>query len=152
MSYTNIGRPLNAFLRLLHVATSLTIVLLVLLVTGMAPAAVAQVAATPAAQPTDETLKLEKFVVTGSSIKRVADEGALPLSVFTKLDLEQEGIASAEQLILSLNINGNGLDNLASNADVVSGAQVIDCGVSSLSIARGVQVRPWSFDANTVRS
>ena len=134
MSYTNIGRPLTAFLRLLREATSLPLVLLVLLVAGGAPAAIAQVATTPPAQPTDEPLKLEKFVVTGSSIKRVADEGALPLSVFTKLDLEQEGIASAEQLILSLNINGNGLDNLASNADVVSGAQRGNNGATAANL------------------
>ncbi|MDI1335224.1 MAG: TonB-dependent receptor [Lacunisphaera sp.] len=69
-----------------------------------------------------ETVKLEKFVVTGSMIKRIADEGSVPLSVFTKLELEQEGIASAEQLIMNLNINGNGFDNLATNTDVVGAA------------------------------
>jgi iron complex outermembrane receptor protein len=69
----------------------------------------------------ESPVKLEKFEVTGSMIKRIADEGALPLSIYTKLDLEQEGIASAEQLIMNLNVNGNGFDNLASNTDVVSG-------------------------------
>ena len=98
------------------------------------PPAVAQQAAASADPKTDEPVKLEKYVVTGSSIKRVADEGALPLSVFTKLDLEQEGIASAEQLIMSLNINGNGLDNLASNADVVAGAQRGNNGASSANL------------------
>ena len=134
MSYTNIGRPLTAFLRLLRVATSLTIVLLVLLVAGLAPAAVAQVAATPAAQPTDETLKLEKFVVTGSLIKRLADEGSLPVQVLSRQDMEQQGIASAEQMIMAININGNGLDNLASNSDVVSGAQRGNNGASSANL------------------
>ena len=89
---------------------------------GTFATAVAQQASVSPQEKTDEPVKLEKFTVTGSSIKRIADEGALPLSVFTKLDMEQEGIASAEQLIMNLNINGNGLDNLASNADVVSGA------------------------------
>ncbi|MBI2511995.1 MAG: TonB-dependent receptor [Opitutae bacterium] len=84
--------------------------------------AVAQTAPAANDEKKDEAVKLEKFVVTGSSIKRPADEGALPISVFTQLDLQQEGIASAEQLIMNLNINGNGLDNLASNADVVAGA------------------------------
>jgi iron complex outermembrane receptor protein len=97
--------------------------------------AVAQTAAAPTAStPSDQPVKLEKFVVTGSMIKRIADEGALPLSVFTKLDLEQEGIASAEQLIMNLNINGNGLDNLASNADVVAGAQRGNNGASSANL------------------
>ncbi|HQY06351.1 MAG TPA: TonB-dependent receptor, partial [Lacunisphaera sp.] len=83
------------------------------------PAARAQAAAATAEAKSDEPVKLEKFIVTGSMIKRIADEGALPLSVFTKLDMAQEGIASAEQLIMNLNINGNGFDNLAVNADVV---------------------------------
>jgi iron complex outermembrane receptor protein len=96
--------------------------------------AVAQTAAAPTATPSDQPVKLEKFVVTGSMIKRIADEGALPLSVFTKLEMEQEGIASAEQLIMNLNINGNGLDNLASNADVVSGAQRGNNGASSANL------------------
>ena len=76
-------------------------------------------AQTPTVNDKTEPVKLEKFVVTGSMIKRIADEGALPLSVFTKLEMEQAGIVSAEQLIMNLNINGNGFDNLATNTDVV---------------------------------
>lgn len=66
---------------------------------------------------------LERVEITGSSIKRVAGEGALPVQVITRQDLVRQGITSAEQLISVINTNGNGLDNLASNADVVSGAQ-----------------------------
>jgi len=89
----------------------------------------------PAADPKeDKVVKLEKYVVTGSMIKRIADEGALPLSVYTKLDMEQEGIASAEQLILNLNINGNGLDNLASQTDVVAGAARGNNGATSANL------------------
>ena len=109
-----------------RITSSLARGLLAFALAGSASAAFAQAVATtptPAADAkSSETVKLDKFVVTGSSIKRPADEGALPVAVFTKLDLEQEGIASAEQLIMNLNINGNGLDNLASNADVVAGA------------------------------
>lgn len=113
---------------------SLAAALAVAVMTAL-PSAVAQSAPAPLAEEsTPAVVKLEKFVVTGSSIKRPADEGALPLSVFTKLDLEQEGIASAEQLIMQLNINGNGLDNLASNADVVAGAQRGNNGASSANL------------------
>lgn len=96
--------------------------------------AVAQTAPAANDEKKDETVRLEKFVVTGSSIKRPADEGALPIAVFTQLDLQQEGIASAEQLIMNLNINGNGLDNLASNADVVAGAQRGNNGATSANL------------------
>lgn len=101
---------------------------------SLVPSAVAQTAPAATEEKNEAPVKLEKFIVTGSSIKRPADEGALPLSVFTKLDLEQEGIASAEQLILNLNINGNGLDNLASNADVVAGAQRGNNGATSANL------------------
>ena len=43
-------------------------------------------------KPADAALKLEKFVVTGSMIKRIANEGALPVEIFTRLDIEQQGI------------------------------------------------------------
>lgn len=98
------------------------------------PAAVAQTATASTPSSNDDPVKLEKVVVTGSMIKRIADEGALPISVFTRLDLEQEGIASAEQLIMNLNINGNGLDNLASNADIVAGAQRGNNGATSANL------------------
>ncbi len=103
---------------------------------GLAPLAVAQTAPAANSEPAkpEESVKLEKFIVTGSSIKRPADEGALPISVFNRLDLEQEGIASAEQLMMTLNINGNAPDNLASNADVVSGQQRGNNGATSANL------------------
>ena len=64
----------------------------------------------------------QRVTITGSSIKRIASEGALPVQVISRTELARLGIASTEQLIMQLNINGNGLDNLAGNADVVDGA------------------------------
>ncbi len=84
---------------------------------SMLPIASAQQAA-PAA-PEDAT-KLDKFVVTGSSIKRPNDYGALPLDVITPAELDQQGVTSVEQMIMNLNVNGNSLDNLASNNDVAT--------------------------------
>ncbi len=59
--------------------------------------------------------KLERVEITGSSIKRVADEGASPVQTIKAADLTKLGITSAEQLIARLSANGNGQDNLASN-------------------------------------
>lgn len=75
-----------------------------------------------------------KVEITGSSIKRIASEGALPLEVFTRKQIETAGIATAEQFIANLNINGNGSDNLASNADVTTGAQRGNNGASSANL------------------
>ncbi len=81
-----------------------------------------------------EGTKLERVEVTGSSIKRIKDEGALPLQVISRKDIERQGIVSAEQLISTLSVNGNGLDNLASNADVVAGAARGNNGASSANL------------------
>ncbi|MGM9481504.1 TonB-dependent receptor plug domain-containing protein [Roseateles sp. NT4] len=78
--------------------------------------------------------KLERVEVTGSSIKRIKDEGALPLQVISRKDIERQGIVSAEQLIATLSVNGNGLDNLASNADVVAGQARGNNGASSANL------------------
>ncbi len=86
------------------------------------------------AQSTNEPTRVERVEITGSSIKRVATEGALPLQVITRAELEREGITTAEQLILNLSVNGNGLDNLASNADVVGGAQRGNNGATSANL------------------
>jgi len=91
---------------------------------GLVAPALAQ---TPA-QPT------QRIEITGSSIKRIASEGALPVQVISRSELERQGIASAEQLIMQLNINGNGLDNLAGNADVVAGAARGNNGATSANL------------------
>ena len=83
--------------------------------------AAAQTAPAAPAKVEDPT-KLEKFVVTGSLIKRIEGESALPVLTIVPEEMEARGIATIEQMIMELNINSNGLDNLASNADVVDGA------------------------------
>lgn len=80
---------------------------------------VAAQSTTPA--PVTAPQKVEKIEITGSSIKRVQEETALPLQIITREEMERQGIVTAEQLILMLDSNGNGLDNLASNSDVVAG-------------------------------
>jgi iron complex outermembrane recepter protein len=76
----------------------------------------------------------QRITITGSSIKRIASEGALPVQVIRREELERQGIASAEQLIANININGNGLDNLAGNADVVDGAARGNNGATSANL------------------
>lgn len=56
----------------------------------------------------------QRVTITGSSIKRIASEGALPLQVFTREDIDRAGITSADQLVARLASNGNGLDNMVS--------------------------------------
>ncbi len=81
-----------------------------------------------------QTTPMARVEITGSSIKRIAKEGALPVEIISRKQLEEQGIVTAEQLISTLNINGNGSDNLASNADVATGAQRGNNGASSANL------------------
>ncbi|MBL9203014.1 MAG: TonB-dependent receptor [Opitutaceae bacterium] len=101
---------------------------------SLVPGSFAQQVQAPSAPKADETVKLEKFLVTGSLIKRLDTEGATPLLTIKPMELEERGIVSAEQMLMELNINGNGLDNLASNADVVAGAQRGNNGATSANL------------------
>jgi iron complex outermembrane recepter protein len=99
------------------------------------PAFAQTTVATTVTRPEPETpRRVETVVVTGSSIKRAVNESALPLQIITRADIQREGISNPEQLIMQLNSNGNGLDNLASNADVVSGAARGNNGASSANL------------------
>lgn len=71
-----------------------------------------------------------EIVVTGSRIRRDPNDSALPLQIITTQEIERNGISSSEQLISFLTTNGTGADNLASNADVVSGQQRGNNGAS----------------------
>jgi iron complex outermembrane receptor protein len=82
----------------------------------------------------DATANMQRVEITGSSIKRIAREGALPIEIISKKQIEDQGIVTAEQLIATLNVNGTGSDNLASNADVTSGAQRGNNGASSANL------------------
>jgi iron complex outermembrane receptor protein len=74
------------------------------------------------------------IIVTGSRIRQRPEDSALPLQIFSQDDLRRESINSPEQFIAFLTANGTGLDNLASNADVVSGHARGNNGASSANL------------------
>jgi iron complex outermembrane receptor protein len=75
-----------------------------------------------------------EVIVTGSRIKQDPTNSPLPIQVVSAEELAREGIKSPEQFISFLTSNGTGLDNLASNADVVGGAQRGNNGASSANL------------------
>jgi len=93
---------------------------------------------------TPDTSTLDAVTVTGSRIKRTEVETALPVTVIQKQDIEAQGISSAEQLMMYLNIAGNGSDNLASNGAITSEEQRGNNGVS------GANLRGQGADATLV--
>lgn len=113
------------------------------LLAALAMPAVAQDAA-PAADPGDGTRTIDRISVTGSRIKRAQVEEALPVTVYSRAQIDERGITSAEQLLMTLNIAGNGSDNLASNAGIVHEDQRGNNGVS------GANLRGQGADATLV--
>ena len=110
------------------------------LIAVAASATPAQQAATSGAEGTGQ---LETVIVTGSSIRRQVSDSAVPLQVITTEELRREGINSPEQLISYLVSNGNGLDNLAGNADVVTGAQRGNNGASAANLRGQGSAARW---------
>jgi iron complex outermembrane recepter protein len=86
----------------------------------IAAPAYAQVAAPEVKKDAPKPQKVERIEVTGSSIKRVADEGALPLQIITKEEIDKAGITSAEQLIATISANGTGRDNMSANTGIIN--------------------------------
>jgi len=62
----------------------------------------------------------QRITITGSSIKRIAAEGALPVQTISRDEIERQGITSAEQLVATLTANGTGADNLSSNTGIAN--------------------------------
>ena len=114
-----------------------------LLVALAAPvAAQAQEASTTPDTPSVKTL--DQVTVTGSRIKRADVEDAMPITSFTKEQIDAAGITSAEQLLMQLNVAGNGSDNLSSNTGIVHEDQRGNNGVS------GANLRGQGADATLV--
>ena len=65
-----------------------------------------------------EGAKLERVEVTGSSIKRLSDEGALPLEVITADQIRQRGLNTAEDILRSLSANAANANNAVSSNSV----------------------------------
>lgn len=107
---------------------------LLLLATCLTAPAFAQDVPPPQSSETANEDLSGGIIVTGSRIKRDPNDSSLPLQVITNEEFSREGISSPEQLIAFLSTNGNGADNLASNADVVSGAQRGTNGLSAANL------------------
>ena len=104
---------------------------------GLSAAALAQT--TPPPPPAEEEEEQasntnEDILVTGSRIRQDPNASPVPLQIIRNEDILREGISSPEQFIQFLSSNGNGADNLASNADVVSGAQRGTNGLSAANL------------------
>jgi iron complex outermembrane receptor protein len=108
------------------------------------PDSTTQPAATPTGAETPETgadvtststqSEGANITITGSRIKQNPNNSALPLQIITNEEVQRNGISSPEQLLMHMTTNASGADNLASNSDVVSGAQRGTNGLSTANL------------------
>jgi len=91
--------------------------------------------ATHAAQAQDEK-KLERVEITGSSIKRIEGETALPVQLIKREDIEKSAVTTAGELLAKISASAGNISEAASLSDIAgqrgfSGANLRGIGVSS---------------------
>ena len=82
--------------------------------------------------------KLEKITITGSSIKRLADEKAMPIEVMTATQIRQLGLTSIDQIVDSLAANVGGQTNQVTNNAVFGGDGEKTYGGANFANLRGL--------------
>lgn len=99
---------------------------------GVAGPAMAQIGADQSDAP------MQRVEITGSSIKRVAKEGALPVQVIKFDDIQKMGATSAEDVMRLISANGTGANNPVSNNNVFGDDADRMAGGGSFASLRGL--------------
>jgi iron complex outermembrane receptor protein len=73
------------------------------------------------AQSAPEATKLERVEITGSSIKRIDAETALPVQIIKREDIDKSGVTTAAELLRNISANTAPLSDGASITDGTSG-------------------------------
>jgi iron complex outermembrane recepter protein len=111
------------------------------------------IAVSASAQTTPEAQKVERVEVTGSSIKRVDAEGALPVQVLRRDDIEKSGARNAAELIQNLPIfqgYTNAGDSVGGGGGGFSGASLRNQGETrTLVLLNGKRIAPSGSQALT---
>ena len=98
-----------------------------------------QAGAQPASpdQPNSEAPKMQRVLVTGSSIKRLDDEAALPVEVISREAIDKMGATTAAELVRNISANtapltdGPSISDSTSGQRGLNGANMRGLGVSS---------------------
>jgi iron complex outermembrane recepter protein len=100
-----------------------------------------------------EAQQLERVVVTGSSIKRVANEGALPLTIVSREDIERSGATNVQDLVnlLPSNFGGAVANNNVGATGGASTANLRSLGAKyTLVLLNGRRVANFAFGNSPV--
>ncbi|MFK3739190.1 TonB-dependent receptor [Massilia sp. TN1-12] len=96
-------------------------------------------AAAPAlAQQAQSSAPMQRVEITGSSIKRMAVEGALPVQTISIDQMDKQGITNAEQMLRLISANGTGADNMTSGNNVFGADADRVSGGGSFASLRGL--------------
>ena len=85
-----------------------------------------------------EQQPMQRVEITGSSIKRVAKEGALPVQTITFDTIRKAGVTDTEQLMRLISANGTGADNMTSGNNVFGADADRVSGGASFASLRGL--------------
>ena len=127
-------------------AQSIRVALGVSAVVGLSQGAMAQ----------EDTSKVTRVEITGSSIKRLEAETALPIQVMTRDAIAKSGATTAEQLLAQLSANVGAVEEKSQNTDTqknsgFSGANLRGLGVSStLVLMNGRRMANYAFGGQGV--
>lgn len=100
--------------------------------------------------------KVEKIEVTGSNIKRIEGETALPVTVIKKEDIEKTGITTTAQLLDRLQVNSGAVYNVSqgvgdSAKPGFAGASLRGLGPNNtLILLNGRRIANYAFDGAAV--
>jgi iron complex outermembrane receptor protein len=90
------------------------------------------------AQDVQADKPMQRVEITGSSIKRIASEGALPVQTISLDQMEKQGITNAEQMMRLISANGTGADNMTSGNNVFGADADRLSGGASFASLRGL--------------
>jgi iron complex outermembrane receptor protein len=116
-------------------------------------AGVAATLALPAAAQTGAQ-RIEKIEVTGSNIKRIEGESALPVTVITREEIQRSGVTTAAELIDKLSANSGGGYNVSqavgdSGTPGLAAASLRGLGsTNTLILLNGRRVSNYAFNAS----
>jgi iron complex outermembrane receptor protein len=89
------------------------------------------------AQDPDSNTKMERVVVTGSSIARIDGETALPVQILKREEIERTGATSTEELVKSLSsLSSQGSSTTVANSSGYGGGSIATVSLRGLGGAR----------------
>jgi len=120
---------------------------------SLAVATIVAAAAFPAlAQESSESTTLERVVVTGTAIKRLDAESAVPVTTFKMNEIREQGLTTVEQILSTLTASQSSLGTSQSVGSSTGGASFADMrGVGAnktLVLLNGRRIANNAFDGS----